>query len=72
MLEVLVALDLSQRYMKSQFETDVRKGAKIGRANRGHRVPLRAASTVAVRSLARLLPRGGGRQRPACPEGGRC
>jgi hypothetical protein len=54
MLEVLVALDVTQRHMKNQFETEApRTRANVRRVGRKHRSPFRAASALAMRILVK-------------------
>jgi hypothetical protein len=73
MLEVLVALDVTQRHMKDQFEIEApTTRANVRRAGRKHRSPFRAASALAIRVLARgekTTHRSGRRVQPASSEG---
>jgi hypothetical protein len=71
MLDVLVALDVTQRHMKNQFEMEAPTRAKARRADRKHRSPLRAGSALAIRVLAsvRTRHRSGKRAQPASSEG---
>lgn len=68
MLDFLVALDVTQRHMK-ELEAPTR--AKVRRADRKHRSPLRAGSALAIRVLAsvRTRHRSGQRAQPASSEG---
>jgi hypothetical protein len=72
MLEVLVALDVTQRHMKDQFEIEApTTRANVRRAGRKHRSPFRAASALAMRVLAKAetTQRSGRRVQPASSEG---
>jgi hypothetical protein len=71
MLEVLVALDETQRHMKNLFEMEAPTRAKARRADRKHRSPLRAGFALAIRVLAsvRTRHRSGQRSQPASSEG---
>jgi hypothetical protein len=74
MLEVLVALDETQRHMKDLFEIDApTTRANVRRAGRKHRSPFRAASALAMRVLAKgeTTRRSGRRAQPASSEEGR-
>jgi hypothetical protein len=73
MLELLVALDVTQRHMKNHFETETPKGAKARRANRKHRSPLHTGHALAKRLLASFRTRHRPCQpaQPASSEGSR-
>jgi hypothetical protein len=72
MLEVLVALDVTQRHMKEQFEIEApTTRANVRRAGRKHWSPVRAAPALAMRVLAKgeTTHRSGRRVQPASSEG---
>jgi hypothetical protein len=69
MFDLLVALDVTQRHMKNQFEMEAPTRAKARRADRKHRSPLRAGSALAIRVLASVRTRHRSGRQPASSEG---